>query len=232
MLKKLGILALFSLTASLSFANVDSVRENIKKQYPNLKISNIQKTEMQGLYSANLDQQIIYVGEDGQHMFVGSMIRLKDQKNLTKDLVLGQNSIDWNQLPLKDAIKTVKGSGQHVLAVFSDPNCPYCKQLEPELDKLKDVTIYTFIYHLKPQSIVVSRQVWCAPNQSYSWKKLIQQGVRPTVASCANPIDRNLELGKRLGFNGTPTLIFANGFKLVGARSAEEIQAVWKELGL
>ncbi|UGQ29874.1 DsbC family protein [Acinetobacter calcoaceticus] len=232
MLKKLGILALFSLTASLSFANVDSVRENIKKQYPNLKISNIQKTEMQGLYSANLDQQIIYVGEDGQHMFVGSMIRLKDQKNLTKDLVLGQNSIDWNQLPLKDAIKTVKGSGQHVLAVFSDPNCPYCKQLEPELDKLKDVTIYTFIYPLKPQSIVVSRQVWCAPNQSYSWKKLIQQGVRPTVASCANPIDRNLELGKKLGFNGTPTLIFANGFKLVGARSAEEIQAVWKELGL
>jgi thiol:disulfide interchange protein DsbC len=232
MLKKLGILALFSLTASLSFANVDSVRENIKKQYPNLKISNIQKTEMTGLYSANLDQQIIYVGEDGQHMFVGSMIRLKDQKNLTKDLVLGQNSIDWNQLPLKDAIKTVKGSGQHVLAVFSDPNCPYCKQLEPELDKLKDVTIYTFIYPLKPQSIVVSRQVWCAPNQSYSWKKLIQQGVRPTVARCANPIDRNLELGKRLGFNGTPTLIFANGFKLVGARSAEEIQAVWKELGL
>lgn len=232
MLKKLGILALFSLTASLSFANVDSVRENIKKQYPNLKISNIQKTEMQGLYSANLDQQIIYVGEDGQHMFVGSMIRLKDQKNLTKDLVLGQNSIDWNQLPLKDAIKTVKGSGQHVLAVFSDPNCPYCKQLEPELDKLKDATIYTFIYPLKPQSIVVSRQVWCAPNQSYSWKKLIQQGVKPTVTSCANPIDRNLELGKKLGFNGTPTLIFANGFKLVGARSAEEIQAVWKELGL
>ncbi len=103
MIKKLGILALFSLTTSLSFANVDTVRENIKKQYPNLKISNIQKTEMPGLYSANLDQQIIYLGEDGQHMFVGSMIRLKDQKNLTKDLVLGQNSIDWKQLPLKDA---------------------------------------------------------------------------------------------------------------------------------
>ncbi|CAA0173233.1 DsbC family protein [Acinetobacter baumannii] len=232
MIKKLGILALFSLTTSLSFANVDTVRENIKKQYPNLKISNIQKTEMPGLYSANLDQQIIYLGEDGQHMFVGSMIRLKDQKNLTKDLVLGQNSIDWKQLPLKDAIKTVKGNGQRVLAVFSDPNCPYCKQLEPELDKLKDVTIYTFIYPLKPQSIVVSRQVWCAPNQSYSWKKLIEQGVKPMVASCTNPIDRNLELGKKLGFNGTPTLIFANGFKLVGARSAEEIQAVWKELGL
>ncbi|MBV6589125.1 DsbC family protein, partial [Acinetobacter baumannii] len=46
MIKKLGILALFSLTTSLSFANVETVRENIKKQYLNLKISNIQKTEI------------------------------------------------------------------------------------------------------------------------------------------------------------------------------------------
>lgn len=232
MFKKIGMLAFVTLISTASIANVESVKENIKKQYPNLKISNIQKTEMQGLYSANLDQQVVYIGEDGQHMFVGSMIRLKDQKNLTKDLVLDQNSIDWKQLPLKDAIKTVKGNGQHVLAVFSDPNCPYCKKLEPELDKLKDVTIYTFIYPLKPQSIVVSRQVWCASNQSYAWKKLIQQGIKPTVTTCANPIDRNLELGQKLGFTGTPTLIFSNGFKLVGARSAEDIQNIWNELGL
>ena len=60
---------------------------------------------MTGLYSANLDNQIIYLDENAQHMFIGSMVRLKDQKNLTKDLVLKQNSIDWKQLPLKDAIK-------------------------------------------------------------------------------------------------------------------------------
>jgi thiol:disulfide interchange protein DsbC len=44
------------------------------------------KTEMTGLYSANLDNQIIYLDENAQHMFIGSMVRLKDQKNLTKDL--------------------------------------------------------------------------------------------------------------------------------------------------
>lgn len=38
-------------------------------------------------------------------------------------------------------------------------------------------------------------------------EKLIEQGVKPTVAAITNPIDRNLELGKKLGFNGTPTLI-------------------------
>jgi thiol:disulfide interchange protein DsbC len=178
------------------FANVETLKNNLNQQYPNIHVSNIQATEMTGLYSANLDNQIIYLDENAQHMFIGSMVRLKDQKNLTKDLVLKQNSIDWKQLPLKDAIKTVKGNGKQQLAIFSDPNCPYCKKLEAELDKLNDVTIYTFIYPLKAQSITVSKSIWCDPNQAYAWKNLLQKNVQPKEKTCTNPIDRNLELGK------------------------------------
>lgn len=232
MLKKIGIFSLLGCVSAFSFANVETLKSNLSKQYPNIQVTNIQPTEMSGLYSANLDNQIIYLDENAEHMFIGSMVRLKDQKNLTKDLVLKQNSIDWKQLPLKDAIKTVKGNGKRQLAIFSDPNCPYCKKLEAELDKLNDVTIYTFIYPLKTQSIAVSKQVWCEANPAYAWKNLLQKNVQPKAKTCANPIDRNLELGHKLGVQGTPTLIFGNGLKMVGGRSAEEIQMIWKELEL
>ena len=232
MLKRIALFSLFSCTSAMIFANVETLKNNLNQQYPNIHVSNIQATEMTGLYSANLDNQIIYLDENAQHMFIGSMVRLKDQKNLTKDLVLKQNSIDWKQLPLKDAIKTVKGNGKQQLAIFSDPNCPYCKKLEAELDKLNDVTIYTFIYPLKSQSITVSKQVWCDPNQAYAWKNLLQKNVQPKEKTCANPIERNLALGRKLGVEGTPTLIFETGFKMTGVRSAEEIQLIWKELGL
>ncbi len=232
MLKKIGIFSLLGCVSAFSFANVETLKSNLSKQYPNIQVTNIQPTEMSGLYSANLDNQIIYLDENAEHMFIGSMVRLKDQKNLTKDLVLKQNSIDWKQLPLKDAIKTVKGNGKRQLAIFSDPNCPYCKKLEAELDKLNDVTIYTFIYPLKTQSIAVSKQVWCEANPAYAWKNLLQKNVQPNAKTCANPIDRNLELGRKLGVQGTPTLIFGNGLKMVGGRSAEEIQMIWKELEL
>lgn len=232
MLKKIGIFSLLGCVSAFSFANVETLKSNLSKQYPNIQVTNIQPTEMSGLYSANLDNQIIYLDENAEHMFIGSMVRLKDQKNLTKDLVLKQNSIDWKQLPLKDAIKTVKGNGKRQLAIFSDPNCPYCKKLETELDKLNDVTIYTFIYPLKTQSIAVSKQVWCEANPAYAWKNLLQKNVQPKAKTCANPIDRNLELGRKLGVQGTPTLIFGNGLKMVGGRSAEEIQMIWKELEL
>ena len=232
MLKKIAMFSLLSCFSAISLANVETLKINLSRYYPNIQVSNIQATEMPGLYSASLDNQIIYLDENAQYMLVGSMVRLKDQKNLTKDLMLQQNSVDWKQLPFKDAIKTVKGTGKSQLFIFSDPNCPYCKRLEVELDKLNDVTIYTLIYPLKSQSITVSKQVWCDPNQAYAWKNLLQKNVQPKEKTCANPIERNLELGKKLGIEGTPTLIFGNGLKMVGGRSAEDIRMIWKELGL
>lgn len=230
---KILLAALLSIWAFSSQASVDSVQTQLKQKYPNLNIQNIQKTEMQGLYSATLDNQIIYVGENAEHILIGSMIRLKDQHNLTKDLVVKNKTIDWKSLPLQDAIKTVKGNGKRQIAIFSDPNCPYCKQLENQLDQLTNVTIYTFIYPIRHQSVQPSKQVWCEANRAYAWNNLIRKGVAPqSTTTCENPIDRNLKLGQILGIQGTPTLIFSNGFKAAGVQSAQQIEALWKEFNI
>ncbi|OTG98531.1 DsbC family protein [Acinetobacter sp. ANC 4973] len=233
MIKKTLALAFVSFISTLSLANVDTVKSNLTKQHPNLKIENIQTTEMKGIYSGSMDGQVVYVGEDTQHILIGSMFRLSDQKNLTKDLMLKQNTIDWKKLPLQDAVKTVRGNGKRQIAVFSDPNCPYCKQLETELTKLNDVTIYTFIYPIKTQSIAVSKQVFCEKDAALAWSNLIAKGIQPSSKkTCANPIERNLTLGKSLALNGTPAIIFSNGFKVMGAYPAQEIEKMWQELGL
>jgi len=233
MIKKTLAFALVSFISSLSLANVDTVKSNLNKQHPKLKIENIQATDMKGIYSGSMDGQVVYVGEDAQHILVGSMYRLSDQKNLTKDLVLKKNSIDWKKLPLQDAVKSVRGNGKRQIAIFSDPNCPYCKQLETELNKLNDVTIYTFIYPIKNQSIAVSKQVFCEKDPALAWSNLISKGIQPSSKkTCANPVERNLSLGKSLGLNGTPAIIFSNGFKVMGSHPAQEIEKMWKELGL
>lgn len=233
MIKRTLVLALASFISTLSLANVDTIKTNLTKQHPNLKIENIQATEMKGIYSGSMDGQVVYVGEDTQHILIGSMFRLSDQKNLTKDLMLKQNSIDWKKLPLQDAVKMVRGNGKRQIAVFSDPNCPYCKQLETELSKLNDVTIYTFIYPIKTQSIAVSKQVFCEKDPALAWSNLIAKGIQPSSKkTCANPIERNLSLGKSLALNGTPAIIFSNGFKVMGAYPAQEIEKMWQELGL
>ena len=233
MIKKTLAFALVSFISSLSLANVDTVKSNLSKQHPKLNIENIQATDMKGIYSGSMDGQVVYLGEDAQHILVGSMYRLSDQKNLTQDLVLKQNSIDWKKLPLQDAVKSVRGNGKRQIAIFSDPNCPYCKQLEAELSKLNDVTIYTFIYPIKTQSIAVSKQVFCEKDPALAWSNLISKGIQPSSKkTCANPVERNLSLGKSLGLTGTPAIIFSNGFKVMGSHPAQDIEKMWKELGL
>lgn len=230
---KIAAIACSVLFTNLSFAHVETLKSKLATNYPNIQITNIQATEMEGLYSGNLDKQVVYINEDAQHLFIGSMIRLKDQQNLTQNLVINQNSIDFKKLPLNDAIKTVRGNGKRQIAIFSDPNCPYCKVLEGHLAQLKDVTIYTFLYPIKQQSMTQVKKVWCSPNKELAWKNLIQKTIQPTAKDdCAHPIDRNLTLGKTLGLQGTPVIILSNGFKLTGAYPAAEIEKIWKELGL
>lgn len=229
-MKKQLLMGILAGVASLAHANLEQVQQQLKAHYPNVKIENLQKTPMSGIYSGTLDNQIVYLGEDAEHLFVGSMIRLKDQRNLTKDLVVQQNSFRWSDLPLQDAIKTVKGNGKRQIAVFSDPHCPYCKQLERELDRLNNVTIYTFLYPLKSESLIPAQQIWCSPNRSYAWKNLINQNIQPQASSeCANPIQRNLALGQRLKIQGTPTLFFSQGLKVTGVQTSTQIEQILKD---
>ena len=233
MMKKACALLLAGALSQWAMADAASVQRQLEAKYPALQIENIQATEMPGIYSGSVGGQIIYAGEGAEHILVGSMIRLKDQKNLTNALMLTQNQLDWKKLPLKDAVKSVRGTGKRQLAVFSDPNCPYCKQLEVELNKLNDVTLYTFVLPLKPQSVAPSKQLFCEKDPALAWSNLVSKGIQPAgKKSCANPVERNLQLAKSLGLNGTPAIVFSNGTKLMGAYPAAEIEKIWQELGL
>ena len=233
MIRQLSLAVFMGLCSAVSMADVATVSKNVKQQHPQLKLDNIQATEMKGIYSASMDGQVVYLNEDAQHILAGSMIRLKDQHNLTKDLLIQQNSVDWKKLPLQDAIKSVRGTGKRQIAIFSDPNCPYCKQLEAELKKLDNITIYTFILPLKAQSVAPSKQVYCEKNPALAWENLITKAQLPTSqSSCANPVERNIVLAHRLGVNGTPAIIFSNGFKVMGAYPAAQIEQIFKEFGL
>ncbi len=233
MIRQLSLAVFMGLCSAVSMADVATVSKNVKQQHPQLKLDNIQATEMKGIYSASMDGQVVYLNEDAQHILAGSMIRLKDQHNLTKDLLIQQNSVDWKKLPLQDAIKSVRGTGKRQIAIFSDPNCPYCKQLEAELKKLDNITIYTFILPLKAQSVAPSKQVYCEKNPALAWENLITKAQLPkSQTSCANPVERNMALAHRLGVNGTPAIIFSNGFKVMGAYPAAQIEQIFKEFGL
>ena len=79
---------------------------------------------------------------------------------------------------------------------------PYCRRLEQSLLQIDDITIYVFMYPvIRPDAADHSRAVWCAPDRVKAWLDLAAADtpkVPPGGASCANPVDKVLELGRSL----------------------------------
>ena len=105
-------------------------------------IKSISKSPIAGLYEINLGTQIVYSDANGDYLLLGDIVDAKTRKNLTEARLSETNRIDFASLPFANAVKVVKGNGSRKMAVFSDPNCPYCKQLETTLKSIDNGTVH------------------------------------------------------------------------------------------
>jgi thiol:disulfide interchange protein DsbC len=169
--------------------------------------------------------RLMYTNDEATHFFLGTVFEGKTQTDLTELRMRKLNSVRFADLPLGQAFKIVRGKGTRQFAYFSDPRCPYCKKFDQELVKMDDITVHVFMLPIiSPESGPLSRAIWCSPDRAKAWQDLMLKDIKPTAnGNCPNPIDRNLELGKKLRVNGTPTLVFADGQRLSGWRPAPQL---------
>ena len=153
-------------------SDISGVEKNLKLLYPKTKFQSVKNTPIPGIYEVVMGRNVAYVGEDGRYFIFGHLFDMETQTDLTEDVAQENVKIDFATLPLQQAIKTVKGDGKRIVAVFSDPDCPYCKKLEQELAKINNVTIYTFLFplgDLHPDAKDKADAIWCAKDKSAAW---------------------------------------------------------------
>jgi thiol:disulfide interchange protein DsbC len=204
----------------------DKLKTALQARLGDVEIKSVSKSPIAGLYEVNLGTQIVYSDANGDYLVLGDIVDAKTRKNLTDARLQEINKIDFASLPFADAVKVVKGNGSRKIAVFSDPNCPYCRQLETTLKSMDDITIYTFLYPvLSPDSTVKSKAIWCSADRAKAWEAWMQDHHAPTAAGNCDTaaIDKNLALGQAMKVNGTPTVFLADGRRLPGAVPADQL---------
>ncbi|HEY1608561.1 MAG TPA: DsbC family protein [Paraburkholderia sp.] len=191
-----------------------------------VSIKGIAKSPIAGLYEVNLGTQIIYSDATGDYLMLGDLVDAKTRHNLTEARLAELNRIDFTSLPLADAVKVVKGNGSRKMAVFSDPNCPYCHQLENTLKSIDNVTVYTFLYPvLSADSTTKAKSIWCSTDRATAWESWMVDRHAPSAAGTCDTaaIGRNLTLGEKMNVTGTPTIFLADGRRLPGAVQADRL---------
>lgn len=175
--------------------------------------------------------QIYYVDANASVIIAGQAIDAKSGRNLTEERLQKLSAVRWESLPFDSAITMTRGSGRHKIAVFSDPNCPYCKRFEKDLAKLDDLTMHIFLYPvISPASVTLTKSVWCSKDRAKAWNDLMLRDVEPTAKpDCATPVDKLVAFGRKLGATSTPTWFLENGQRHSGALPLNDVRRLLDE---
>jgi len=222
------LLLLFSVSlahAAETDKTTAAIKNTLLKNYAQLigPVEQVNKSPIPGLYEVVTGDHIFYTDKTAQYLIDGKMFDLKARQNLTEARERQLFAVDFSKLPLDLAVKRVKGNGSRKMAYFTDPNCGYCKKLEQELQNVTDVTLYLFLYPMFEGSAEKVQGIWCSDDKAKAWDGLMLNNVQPAAGKCDVPSAKVLALGKKLRVNGTPALIFTNGYVNPGYMPADAL---------
>lgn len=227
MLKQLFPMLVAGAFTSLAFADEAEIKKAMEAKL-GTKVESVTKSGYLGLYEVYADGQLLYTDEKMTAIVVGAqLIDGKTMKNITDERMRKLTAIKFSELPLERAIKQVRGDGKRVMATFEDPNCGYCKRLAKDLQKLDNVTIYTFLLPiLSEDSVRKSKQIWCSSDRAKAWTDWMVEGKAPAGREDCDTaaVTKNQEFGRKLNISGTPTMFFSDGERVPGAMPLARIE--------
>lgn len=124
----------------------------------------------------------------------------------------------------------MRPSGQPFV-IFSDPNCPSCKDLEPKLSQVDPRFVPVIVpVSFKDGSEDAVKRVLCAKDTVSAWAAAVggyaPVGDAVSDGTCAGAADKVLRANGAfvaLNFTGTPTLVSATGKVVAGSGSLDDI---------
>lgn len=205
------------------------IKRAIESKFPEVKIEQVNPVpRMPGLYEVVTPTEIIYANAKGDTLVIGKLVETQTKKDITAERWSELHKVGFASLPLDLAIKTVKGNGSRQIAVFSDPDCPFCKKLEQELGKVDNITVYTFLLPLEelhPNARTTAKKIWCSKDRSAAWSAWMLKQTMPAADACADePTGKIIALGEKLKISATPTIILSDGHRVDGMLPGAQLE--------
>ena len=202
---------------------------------PNGKADSITETPIAGLYEVVIGSDVFYMTKDARYMFQGDLIDWTTKVNHTERARTGLTKKVLDTLNEDEMIVFAPENPKHVVTVFTDIDCGYCRKLHAEMEQYHDAGI-TVRYLAYPRSGVNTPSyfkavnAWCA-NDPLNALTVSKQGqhIEKEIEDCKDPVANQLRLAHSLGLSGTPTIFLADGRKIPGYVPADRLLSIIEE---
>ncbi|UTV27298.1 bifunctional protein-disulfide isomerase/oxidoreductase DsbC [Photobacterium atrarenae] len=219
-----------AMTAFTAAAKPDQAAIERKLGAIGLTPTSITPSPIAGMNEAVTERGIVYVSDDGGYFLVGHLydnaagnpVNLTELKmaKINKDKLAGMED-EMIIYPAKNE--------KHVVTVFTDTTCGYCRKLHSEMQAYNDAGI-TIRYLAFPRGGERSRNfgemsaIWAAKDPV----KAMDAAKGGSFDASGQPqradlVRKHYELGVAMGVNGTPALILEDGTMLPGYQPASRL---------
>lgn len=216
-----------SSTAAAPTAEAQALHEKLVPMIPNLKLENIRASAAAGLYEVQDGSNFGYVTADGKYLIAGDLVDLGTGESLTEnsrkaDRIAKLAAVDEKRM----IVFAPPGGGKHVVTVFTDIDCGYCRKLHSEIARYNDagITIRYLAYPragLQSDSARKAEVVWCSSDPKAALTQAKAGEAVAGEARCTDVVARDYALGNDMGLRGTPLLILEDGSVVNGYVPAE-----------
>ncbi|WP_376697011.1 DsbC family protein [Wenzhouxiangella sp. EGI_FJ10305] len=209
-----------ALTGLAVAADQEAIEERVRTLVPEIETLAIAETPMPGVMEVQLNNEIVYMSDDGRYLMQGRLIDLDTQKDLTDAAKTVLRRDQLADLDAADMVSFGPEDADYELMVFTDTDCGYCRRLHEQIDEYIDEGI-RINYLAFPRSGVDSKtfdtmvSVWCAEDRQ-SAMNTAKAGSQPAEAQCENPVEAQYQLGQALGVTGTPSMVTPDGNMIPG----------------
>ena len=215
------------------------VRDIFKNLDPGASVEEVTPAPARSLYQITLKKDgqlhIAYLDFSKNYLLTVQLIDIGNKRDLTSQSVQDAATLSPADIPLENAIVAGNPKGSKLLYLFSDPECPYCATLHTTVQELireePELKVYILLIPLDihPDSLWKTESILCTSktDQKGALALLERSYQRKDIpkSNCAPGAGAEMKkVGARLGIAVTPTLSFASGKLLRGARSKEEIR--------
>jgi len=220
--------------------DAQAVLNKLHTEFPQMQVARIENAPMNGFYQVLADGEVFYVASDSKTMIIGDVIAIdKPQRaNLTEDVRKTSRQDLIKSVPESDMIVfTPKNKTEHVVTVFTDVDCGYCRKFHSEIQTYLDKGIKVR-YMAFPRAGINSDSynkavtVWCSANPQEAMNKAkLSEGFKADTTLCAKKsiIDNSMNIVRKLGLNGTPALLLEDGTLIPGYMPADRLKTALDE---
>ncbi|MGB5297763.1 MAG: thioredoxin fold domain-containing protein [Thiogranum sp.] len=206
-------LALFASSSVLADRAADEA--SIRQALGDVEPASVEPTPVAGVYEVVVGSSVVYMSADGRYMLQGELVDVQNRVSLTEPRRRQVTRTVIDSVGEDKMIVFKPEKEKHVVTVFTDIDCGYCRKLHNEMDQYLNEGIKVR-YMMFPRAGVGSESykkavaVWCAEDRNGAMTDA-KNGKAVEMKSCDNPIDQHMDLVRQLGARGTPFIVLEDG---------------------